>query len=81
MWLWGLHAVEAVLANPDRSIQRLLVSENAAQKLTIGGHSREVMNAGDIARHLPAGAVHQGAALLADAVTAYRCTCVRAGRA
>lgn len=66
VWLWGLHAVEAALANPDRSIQRLLVSENAAQKLTIGDHSTEVMNPGDIARHLPTGAVHQGAALLAD---------------
>ena len=31
MWLWGIHAVKAATENPDRTIRKLLASENAAE--------------------------------------------------
>src|SRR5690606_11855501 len=65
-WVWGLHAVEAALANPARGeARRLLASPERARKL--GPHpALEVMEPGEIARVLPQGAVHQGLALKID---------------
>jgi len=65
-WLYGLHAVMAALANPDRRLGRAVMTPRAAE--TIGPEllSRvrvESMEPGNIDRLLPPGAVHQGVAL------------------
>lgn len=71
-WLWGAHTVEGALANPARaSIQRLAATEERAAALTrkfdvARLESLAVLDNGAIARLLPAGAVHQGVALLAE---------------
>jgi 23S rRNA (guanosine2251-2'-O)-methyltransferase len=66
--------VEAALANPGRTgLRRLLATERTADSLQgqVAAHHElrvEVMEAGEIARLLPQGAVHQGLALLADSL-------------
>ena len=70
-WLWGWHAVQAALANPNREgFKRLLVSPARAHDIAAAAGKAKVrfeqMEAQDISRHLPTGAVHQGIALLAD---------------
>ena len=64
-WVWGVHAVDAALANPARGeVKRLLATPDRARKYE--GRKVEVFDAADIARQLPAGAVHQGVALKID---------------
>lgn len=69
-WLWGVHAVEAALANPARPApRRLLATPERAATLTrrLGPlPGLETVEAGEIARQLPQGAVHQGLALRID---------------
>lgn len=70
-WLWGWHAVQAALANPAReTFKRLLVAPAKAREIEAAAAKAKVrfeqMENGDIARHLPPGAVHQGIALLAE---------------
>jgi 23S rRNA (guanosine2251-2'-O)-methyltransferase len=70
-WLWGWHAVQAALANPNREgFKRLLVSPARAHEIAAAAAKAKVrfeqMEGQDISRHLPQGAVHQGIALLAD---------------
>ena len=70
-WLWGRHAVEAALANPRRtSLRRAVAVVGKAAHLEADLAARairvETMDAHDLARLLPQGAVHQGVALLAD---------------
>ncbi|MGC1303159.1 MAG: RNA methyltransferase substrate-binding domain-containing protein, partial [Caulobacteraceae bacterium] len=70
-WLWGRHAVDAALANPAReSFHRLLATSGKASHLEAALTERnlrvETAEPNEIARLLPAGAVHQGLALLAD---------------
>ncbi len=65
-WLYGLHAVQAALANPHRKLGRAVLTPRAQE--TIGAKlldrvQVEIMEPGAIDRLLPAGAVHQGAAL------------------
>ena len=72
-WLYGLHAVQAALANPRRKLGRAVLTARAAE--TIGKklltHVRvEPADAEAISRLLPAGAVHQGAALEVHALPA-----------
>ena len=66
-WLYGVHAVRAALMNPKRMVKRLLVTQVVLEKLGDDWQERklgaEVMSAQDIARLLPPGAVHQGAAV------------------
>ena len=68
--LYGYHAVAAALANPRRTIQRLLVSEGAAQRLAEAIEARalkpEIVEPRDLDRLLGADAVHQGMALVAE---------------
>ena len=70
-WVWGWHAVEAALANPDRAAPgRVLATAERAHQLK-GLHPRlavEVMENGEIARFLPAGASHQGVAVQTPAL-------------
>src|ERR1700744_2055384 len=68
-WIYGLHAVQAALANPHRKLGRAVLTARAAE--IIGGAllARTRVEPADgeaISRLLPAGAVHQGAALEAE---------------
>jgi len=65
-WLWGWHAVEAALQNPDRPApERLFATAERAKAIVAlrPGLKPEVMEPAEIARRLPAGAAHQGVAL------------------
>lgn len=73
LWLYGVHAVLAALANPNRRPERLLLTPESAQ--TWGARLREVrdprhadlaiqtVSRREIDDLLPEGAVHQGLAL------------------
>lgn len=65
--LFGLHAVEAALANPNRSKLRMLATENAEKRLSEGGTKIEVAiertTPRDLDRLLGADTVHQGVML------------------
>jgi 23S rRNA (guanosine2251-2'-O)-methyltransferase len=65
-WIWGWHAVEAALANPDRPPpERLLATADRAKALAAlrPATRPDVVEPVEIARRLPAGAAHQGVAL------------------
>lgn len=65
--LYGLHAVEAALANPKRVIGRLLATENAARRLDHALQARSIAAEAAIPRQLDrmvgTDAVHQGVVL------------------
>lgn len=65
--LFGLHAVEAALANPQRQIKRLRVTEGAAGKLAQAIQARgiapDLANPRDLDHILGPDQVHQGALL------------------
>jgi 23S rRNA (guanosine2251-2'-O)-methyltransferase len=68
LWLYGLHAVKAALANPERRVLRLLATANGAHNLALSSDREmpgqvEIAERRQIERHLPPGAVHQGVAL------------------
>jgi 23S rRNA (guanosine2251-2'-O)-methyltransferase len=66
IWLYGLHAVEAALANPRRKLGRAVLTPRATETLgskLLGRVRVETADPGAIDRLLPPGAVHQGAAL------------------
>ncbi len=75
-WLFGLHAVRAALANPERRCHRLFVTQEARQQVEDALYSAaekgakrpapEIADRAVIEKHLPEGAVHQGAALQVD---------------
>ena len=71
VWLYGHHPVLAALANPDRKVERLLVTKEAAERhaaaIAAAGAAQKVtvMSRDDLSQRLPAGAVHQGIAILA----------------
>jgi len=66
VWLYGRHPVLAALANPDRRIERILATKEVAER-----HAKEfagraqILSREELAQRLPAGAVHQGIAVLA----------------
>ncbi len=63
-WLFGRHAVAAALANPARRRRRLLATAEGAARLPAA--DAEIVERPVLEAALPAGAVHQGVALLAD---------------
>jgi 23S rRNA (guanosine2251-2'-O)-methyltransferase len=75
-WLFGVHPVEAALRNPGRRPHRLLHTAEAADHHAAllqlakarpqGGPRLESVDRETLGRLLPAGAVHQGLALLAE---------------
>jgi len=72
-WLYGLHAVQAALANPHRKTHRLVLTARAAEILGDKLLSRvrvEPADADAISKLLPPGAVHQGVALACDPLPA-----------
>lgn len=69
--LFGVHAVEAALANPRRTVRKLLVTENGEQRLkaVLAGHpelAKERTSPRDLDRLLGADTVHQGMMLEVD---------------
>jgi 23S rRNA (guanosine2251-2'-O)-methyltransferase len=66
VWLYGRHAVGAALANPERRLHRLLVAGEPPSPPDSPRIAAEPVSREAIERVLPAGAVHQGVALLAD---------------
>ncbi|MBI3197960.1 MAG: 23S rRNA (guanosine(2251)-2'-O)-methyltransferase RlmB [Rhodospirillales bacterium] len=70
VWLYGHHPVLAALANPDRKVERLLVTKEASERhaaaIAAAGAAQKatVMSRDDLSQRLPAGAVHQGIAVL-----------------
>ena len=67
VWLFGLHAVRDALLNDRRVRLRLIVTKNAADKLSsaieTSGMLPEISDPRKFAAPLDAGSVHQGAAL------------------
>jgi len=67
VWIWGIHAASAALANPMRRISKGYVSPNAAERAGLDPRSLpkfiELMEPKDIDLRLPPGAVHQGLAV------------------
>jgi len=68
LWLYGLHAVAAALANPRRKVLRVVVTPRAAEELGDSVHRfhPELAEMDAISRLLPTGSVHQGAAVLSE---------------
>lgn len=67
VWIWGLHAAKAALANPMRRISKAYVSPNAAARAGLDPQKlpafASLMEPRDIDERLPPGAVHQGLAV------------------
>jgi 23S rRNA (guanosine2251-2'-O)-methyltransferase len=67
VWLFGLHAVRDALENPRREKLRLIVTRNAADKLSeaiaASGLEPEMADPRKFSAPLDPGSVHQGAAL------------------
>lgn len=75
VWLYGLHAVSAALANPARRLRRLLVTRGAEQELAERFSPPwrivpEIVERNRLDSTLPPDAIHQGAALLVDPLPA-----------
>jgi 23S rRNA (guanosine2251-2'-O)-methyltransferase len=69
LWLYGIHAIRAALANRQRRCRQCVLTKQAAEHLGSAiPNGVAVRTAGpeEISRLLPAGAVHQGAALACD---------------
>ncbi|WP_348639304.1 RNA methyltransferase substrate-binding domain-containing protein [Mesorhizobium sp. M2A.F.Ca.ET.043.02.1.1] len=69
--LYGLHTVRAALDNPRRKIKRMLVTRNAAERLSIGElaalpFKAELVEPKDIDRITGSDAVHQGVLIEAE---------------
>ena len=66
--LFGWHSVTTALSNPARKVRKLLLTENAARRLTEEGFkipAHEIVRPDEIARRLTPDSVHNG--LLAEA--------------
>lgn len=69
LWLYGLHAVKAALANPRRHCHHCLLTRAAAENIGEKALSRvrvEIVAPDQVSRLLAQGSVHQGAALACD---------------
>lgn len=66
-WIWGWHAVQAVLSNPRRTIHQIMVTEQAAERLGLseGRADLKIVAMAYIDKVLPRGAAHQGVAVKA----------------
>jgi len=67
VWIYGRHAVLAALANPDRRIERVLATKDMVERHAgVLGAKVQVLSRDEMSERLPAGAVHQGIAILAS---------------
>jgi len=66
VWLYGRHPVLAALANSERRIERLLATKEVAERhaAEFAGKPLQIAAREEMAQRLPAGAVHQGVAVL-----------------
>ena len=65
-WIWGHHAVRAVLANPRRTVHELVLTEPArARLLEAAPHAPRIAEGRELDTLLPPGATHQGCAVRA----------------
>jgi 23S rRNA (guanosine2251-2'-O)-methyltransferase len=66
-WIWGWHAVQAVIDNPRRTIHQIMVTEQAAERLGLseGRPDLKIVAMAYIDKALPRGAAHQGVAVKA----------------
>ncbi len=66
-WIWGWHAVQAVIANPRRTIHQIMVTKQVAERLSLseGRVNFKVAAMNYIDNALPRGAAHQGVAVKA----------------
>lgn len=69
VWIWGLHAGGACLGNPRRTIEEVLLTRNAAQRLGVDPEApppqMTIVEPKLVDQRLPPGAVHQGVAVKA----------------
>jgi 23S rRNA (guanosine2251-2'-O)-methyltransferase len=67
VWIWGLHAAGAALANPKRKISKAYVSRNGAQRAGLDADAlpafAQLLEPKEIDEKLPPGSVHQGLAV------------------
>jgi 23S rRNA (guanosine2251-2'-O)-methyltransferase len=63
IWLYGVHAVSAALANPKRRCLRLIATTGGEEALPAAELEPEILTRDAIDAVLPPGAVHQGVAL------------------
>ena len=66
LWLYGLHAARAALANPKRKILRAVLTTRAVEEIgspLLGRVRHETADTEQVSRLLPPGSVHQGVAL------------------
>jgi 23S rRNA (guanosine2251-2'-O)-methyltransferase len=67
VWIWGIHAARAALANPKRKISKAYVSRNGAQRAGLDAGAlpafAQLLDPREIDERLPPGAVHQGLAV------------------
>lgn len=67
VWIWGIHAASAALANPMRKISTAFVTRNGAERAGLNPEAlpkfAHLLEAKDIDAKLPPGAVHQGVAV------------------
>jgi len=69
LWLYGLHAVRAALANPKRFVKRAVLTERVAEEVgskLLARAKNEITDMHGVSKILPEGAVHQGVALLVE---------------
>lgn len=75
LYLYGLHTVEAALANPDRKRVRMYVTQNALRRLEERNVTIDVpvedKSPREIDRMVPRDAVHQGVVLEVEALPVY----------
>lgn len=68
VWIWGLHAAAAAIANPERRIVRILATRNAANRAGLDADalpdSAALVEPAELDERLPPGSVHQGLAVL-----------------
>jgi len=66
LWLYGMHPARAALANPKRRVQRVVLTERAAEEIggsLLGRARTEIASMEQISKLLPPNSVHQGIAL------------------
>lgn len=69
LWLYGVHAVKAALANRSRTCRRCVATRGAAEQIgepLLRKIDLQIVAADQVSRLLPPGAVHQGVALACE---------------
>jgi len=74
-WVYGWHAVNAALANPERMVLRIIASPSAAERLTLPKRklpTPHIMEPRELDRIVGSEAVHQGIAAEVSPLEPYR---------